>query len=111
MAKLNLTEALSQDLNQKKEQEKIVKEPIKKISKPEPAPKKVETTRLDDDVVGSRNDSIQNYALRLPKDFYKALKLYCDQNDTTVNPLIYNKLRDALENDPDFKAAYKFINK
>lgn len=109
MAKLNLTEALSQDLNQKKEPDKILKEPIKK--EPKPTPKKVDSPRLDDDVVGTRSDSIQNYALRLPKDFYKALKLYCEQNDTTVNTLIYNKLRDVLENDPDFKAAYKFINK
>ena len=54
---------------------------------------------------------VQNYALRLPKDFYKALKSYCDQKETTVNTIIYNTLKSRFENDPDFKEAYEYANK
>jgi|GEM_PF-6052100 len=110
MAKQDLTQALSGVIQDKKENNLQTPKPIKK--EPKPTPKKIETTRLDDEIVGSvRVESVTNYALRLPKDFYKALKLYCDQKDTSVNTLIYNKLRDVLENDQDFKEAYKFINK
>ena len=75
MAKQDLTQALSGVIQDKKENNLNAPKPIKK--EPKPTPKKVETTRLDDEIVGSvRDESVLNYALRLPIDFYKALKLY-----------------------------------
>lgn len=56
-------------------------------------------------------DTVQNYALRLPKDFYKALKIYCDQKGTTVNTIIYKTLRNAFENDKEFNDAFDYVNK
>lgn len=56
-------------------------------------------------------EMVQNYALRLPKDFYKALRLYCEDKGITMNTFIYSKLKESVENDPDFRRAFEYVNK
>ena len=67
-------------------------------------------TKSDSTFVHAKSPEVQDYALRLPKNFYKALKIYCGNKNISVNTFIYNTIKECVVNDPDFIEIFDFIN-